>query len=125
MDTVPAEPRAAAIPTVSPAVLEVTSSFIDPVKLHAALGDKLRWRLVRELSDGSALTVRELARRLRADANLVTKHIGTLRKANVIERKREPLGDQRRRHYRVPPFTRRNAKAGERVVDYGCCVLRF
>ena len=83
------------------------------------------WRVVRELSDGSALTVSELARRLRADGNLLTKHIGTLRKANAIEHKREPLGDQRQRHYRVPPFTRRNAKPGEKVVDYGCCVLRF
>jgi DNA-binding transcriptional ArsR family regulator len=125
MDTQTPPPAAPTIPTVSPVILGIASSFIDPVKLHAALGEKTRWRVVRELADGSAMTVQDLAARLRVDANLMTKHLNVLRAANALELRKVPGGDGRKKYHQVPPFTRAAAAPGDRLLDYGCCVLRF
>jgi DNA-binding transcriptional ArsR family regulator len=100
-------------------------SVADPQKLLWALGDPLRWKIVRELADGSALTVLDLARRLRRDANLVSKHMRPLRESGAVTVREIPGEDRRKSHYEVPPWTREGATIGARRVDYGCCLLRF
>lgn len=100
-------------------------SVPDAQKLMWALGDPLRWKVIRELADGSALTVLDLARRLKRDANLVSKHMRPLRESGAVTIREVPGEDRRKSHYEVPAWTREGAAPGVKLVDYGCCLLRF
>ena len=58
----------------------------------------------------------EIAERLRRSADLVSKHLAVLRQAGVVE-----IG--RGRLYQIPPHYL--PTPGERLVDFGHCLLRF
>ncbi len=100
-------------------------SVPDAEKLMWALGDPLRWKIIRELADGSAMTVLDLARRLKRDANLVSKHMRPLRLSGAVTIREIAGEDRRKSHYEVPAWTREGVAPGVKLVDYGCCLLRF
>lgn len=65
-------------------------------RVHSALGDAGRLRLVDLLASGD-LTVRELGARLQMPGNLLAHHLNVLEVAGVVER-RESEGDRRHRY---------------------------
>lgn len=81
-----------------------------------ALGEPLRWRILVELSAGEPLMVIELAGRLRRSPDLISKHLAVLRAAGMVETGRGRL-------YQIPrPYV---PTPGERVLDFGHCLLRL
>lgn len=84
--------------------------------LLTGLGEPVRWRILSELSAGEPLMVMEIAARLRRSADLVSKHLAVLRKAGVVEVGRGRLYQIPRRYLPTP---------GERVLDFGHCLLRM
>lgn len=99
-------------------ILKITSKQPSPPLplLLRGIGDPLRWRILAELSAGEPLMVIELAERLRRSADLISKHLAVLREAGVVE-----IG--RGRLYQIPPHYL--PTPGERVLDFGHCLLRF
>lgn len=81
-----------------------------------AISDVTRWRILAELSTGEPRMVVELARQFQIPTSTVSKHIGVLRRAGLVQ-----VG--RGRLYAVPAPYR--PVPGERVLDYGHAVLRF
>ena len=84
--------------------------------LLRGIGEPLRWRILAELSAGEPLMVMEIAERLRRSADLISKHLAVLRQSGVVE-----IG--RGRLYQIPPHYL--PTPGERVLDFGHCLLRF
>jgi DNA-binding transcriptional ArsR family regulator len=85
-----------------------------------ALGDKTRWRIVRELLSRTS-TVNGLAERLQVSQYNVSKHLRILREAGIVESVRHGKNIECRI---VPEFQRRVAK-NKNQLDLGCCVFRF
>lgn len=81
-----------------------------------AIGDPIRWAILRELSPGEPLMVVEIARTLKKPPTLISKHLAVLRKAGAVMTGRAGL-------YSIP--ARFRPAPGERVADYGYCLLRF
>ncbi len=85
-----------------------------------ALGDKTRWRMVRELLS-NPMTVSELARRLQVTQYNISKHLRILRQAGLVEALR--LG--KHVHCRIVPAFERRVANNKKQLDLGCCVFRF
>jgi hypothetical protein len=114
---------ATVIPVVSPSL---TPQFAaNPVKLLVAVADPIRWAALRELAGGEALSVQELAGRLRQDANLVSKHLRWLREAGAVVVAKAPGGDGRKSLHVVPANYLGRDAAGKPMIDFGVCALRF
>jgi len=71
---------------VTPTRVETTGDA-DPVAFLSLVGHRLRWRLLRELADGDR-TVNELCGRVGEAQNLVSYHLGKLRRAGLATSKR-------------------------------------
>lgn len=113
-------------PVASAAAPPIQAQFqYNPVKLLVAVADPIRWAVLRELAGGEALSVLELAGRLRLGANLVSKHLRWLREAGAVVVVPVAGGDGRRSHHLVPDSFRRPSANGKPEIDYGVCVLRF
>ena len=82
------------------------------VPLTKALGDPLRWAILRELAAGEPLMVVEIAKKV---GTLVSKHLAILRKLG--------LAAVKQRLYLMPPQFISDPK--KRVLDLGYCVLRL
>lgn len=80
-----------------------------------ALGDPVRWAILRELAAGESRMVVEIARAIGKPATLVSKHLGVLRKAGVVAIKQ-------RLHFIPRAFL---PEPGKRIVDLGHCLLRL
>jgi len=85
-----------------------------------ALGERQRLRIVRLLLD-DRLGVNEIARRLRAPQYNVSKHLGVLVRAGLLDV--EPRGRERR--YGLAASLRRRVAAGGRSLELDCCTFRF
>ncbi|WP_152188879.1 arsenate reductase/protein-tyrosine-phosphatase family protein [Georgenia satyanarayanai] len=88
-------------------------------RLHAALADPARLRIVDVLSLGDA-SPSELAEILTAPSNLLAHHLGVLEREGIISRKRSEA-DRRRNYVRLVPgaldhLTPRDERAVARVV---------
>lgn len=88
-------------------------------RLHAALADPARLRIVDVLSLGDA-SPSELAEILAAPSNLVAHHLGVLEREGIVSRKRSEA-DRRRNYVRLVPgaldhLTPRVQRAVARVV---------
>ena len=104
------------IPFVSPAATGASEAPRLPfVAVTKALGDPLRWALLREMASGEPAMVVELARRVRKPASLVSKHLAVLRKAGLVDIKQ-------RLHFIPRPLI---ADPDRRVLDLGYCLLRL
>ena len=84
--------------------------------LAGALGNPTRWRMLKELSLGEPRTVGELATVAGCNYDNAGRHLAVLRKAGLVAQGRGRL-------YQIP---RQYLPAhGERLVDFGHCVLRL
>jgi DNA-binding transcriptional ArsR family regulator len=61
----------------------------DPTPVFAALGDPTRMALVRRLSTEGALSVTALTEGTRISRQAVTKHLGVLARAGLVESERQ------------------------------------
>lgn len=85
------------------------------VPLAKALGDPLRWAILRELAAGESLMVVEIAGRIGRPAPLISKHLRVLRLAGLVTIKQ--------RLHSVP--RRLIPEPGRRELDLGHCLLRL
>lgn len=84
--------------------------------MAASLGHTNRWKILRELSAGEPLMVKEIAERIRISADLTSRHMAVLRRAGLVVCGRGNL-------YAIPkPYL---PVPGQRLIDYGHCLLRF
>lgn len=96
-------------------------SMMAPVRLTAllaALANPVRLRLVRELMDGRPRSIVQLARPLRKDPDLISKHLLILRRAGVLV---IVQGMDRRYQFFYLPEHFRPAPG---VLDFGVAVIR-
>ena len=96
-----------------------------PETLLKMLGERMRWRVLRVLADGSQPSVQDLARRTGCHSDLMSRHLKRMRLAGMIREVRSPTGNRRYHHYEVPAEYRHTTPNGRRVIDYGAVVLRF
>ena len=82
----------------------------------SAISSATRWAILRELATGNQMAVVELAERLDETATGISKHMGVLREAGVVN-----LG--RNRLYSLPAGCILDRE--HRIVDFGWCVLRL
>ena len=99
--------------------------FADPPSFLWAVSEPARWAALRELASGHSRSVQELASVAGRSADLMSKHLKSLREAGAVTLAASPDGDGRKQPYAVPARFRRTDKAGRPVLDYGVCVLRF
>ena len=88
-----------------------------------ALGNPIRWGILQILSDGKPAAAMDLARRLKADQDNVTKHLRVLELAGLIFSR--PGQDARLRLHGFRPAFEAGEQDGMRLYDLGFCVLRF
>ncbi len=84
--------------------------------LATALGHSARWKILKELSVGEPRMVRELAKVAGCSPDMASKHLAMLRKAGAVVQGRGRLYQIQSHHLPAP---------GERVVDFGHCLLRL
>lgn len=70
----------------------------------AALGNPLRWEMVKMLADGRAMSATEVARVLKRDFDGISKHLRVLRSAGVVRSR--PGDDQRVVVFEIPEANR-------------------
>lgn len=83
--------------------------------LASALGEPLRWAILRELASGERLMVKEIAERTGRPPTLISKHLGVLRKLGLVA--------IQQRLYAMPQEWIADREA--RVLDLGYCLLRL
>jgi DNA-binding transcriptional ArsR family regulator len=88
----------------------------DLERLAGALGNPTRWRMLKELSLGEPRTVGELATVAGCNYDNAGRHLAVLRKAGLAVQGRGRL-------YQIPK--QYLPALGERVVDFGHCLLRL
>lgn len=91
---------------------------LDPKKVLSALGNELRWEMVKLLADGSALHAAAVARHFDRDFDGISKHLRILRSAGVLKSRRSE--DRRVEQYFLPNAYRQTP--GQ--IDLGFCLLR-
>ncbi|RYD76192.1 MAG: hypothetical protein EOP84_17235 [Verrucomicrobiaceae bacterium] len=113
----PANGRTAVVPPERPA------QYMDALSVLRAASDRIRLEVIRELSKGTPIAIRELAKRVGGSADLMSKHIMVLRECGIT---REVAGtDGRFRFQILAPEILVRIERGERIVDFGSCVLRY
>ena len=113
------------VPGVAAPPAAAQSLFPNPAALVRALGDPVRWAVVRELAAGQPLPVGVLVTRLKRTKSAVSKQLRALREAGAVAAVPVPQADGRQQYYTVPAAFRRLDEAGRPMVDYGVCALRF
>jgi DNA-binding transcriptional ArsR family regulator len=83
-----------------------------------ALGNPLRWQLVKLMVTGGPLSASAAAEAVQREFDGVSKHLRVLRKAGVIASRAGQ--DRRYELYHIPDHVRR----ADGVLDYGFCVIR-
>jgi len=84
-------------------------------RMARALGSPVRWRMLRELSQGEARSISELAAVGGCHYDNAIRHLGVLRKAGLVVQGRGRLYLVPKQYLPTP---------GQLVVDYGHCLLR-
>ncbi len=85
-------------------------------RLMRAISQVTRLKMLRELSLGEAREIIELANVAGCSYESAIKHLGVLQRAGLVTRGRGKVFVMHKQHLPVP---------GERVVDFGHCVLRL
>lgn len=96
-----------------------------PEVLVRVIGEPMRWKILRELADGSRPAVMDLAKRLGCHPDQMGRHLRRLSRAGLIRRIKVEDGDGRSRYYQIHPAYRRTLPDGRRELDYGVVALRF
>src|SRR5688572_12522152 len=92
-----------------------TPSLLPLKNVLLAISDITRWNILKELAAGEPLMATELADRLRRTPNVISKHLGVLRKTRVTR--------VNRRLNELAPHLR--PASGQREIDFGHLVIRF
>ena len=111
----PAHPVVAA---AGPVVQTAAASHVNLPDFFAALGNPIRWEMVRMMAGGRMICARDCAKALGREFDGVSKHLRLLRGAGVVWSK--PAKDRRFELYYIPETIRR----ADGVLDYGFCVIR-
>ena len=107
--------------TAAPAAAEPA---VDMVKLLRALGNPVRWEVLRLLATEGPLSVTGLAARTDRAQHSMSKHLQVLRAVGAVVMVSGTDGDGRKLFHALPPDCLR-AGANGREIDYGVCVLRL
>lgn len=81
-----------------------------------ALGCPTRWDILKALAAGEPMGAGELGKIAGCNVSTACKHMRILAAAGLVEQGRGRL-------YRIPPYCQ--PTPGQRVVDYGHCLLRL
>jgi DNA-binding transcriptional ArsR family regulator len=97
---------------------------VDMVALLAALGNPVRWQVLRLLATEGPLSVNDLAARTDRAQHSMSKHLQILRAVGAVAMVAGRDGDGRKLFHTLPPGCLRDGANG-REIDYGVCVLRL
>jgi DNA-binding transcriptional ArsR family regulator len=96
-----------------------------PEVLVQVIGEPMRWKILRELADGSRPAVMDLAKRLDCHPDQMGRHLRRLSRAGLIRRIKVEDGDGRSRYYQIHSAYRCTLPDGRWELDYGVVALRF
>jgi predicted transcriptional regulator len=96
----------------------------DMVALLAALGNPVRWQVLRLLATEGPQSVNDLAARVDRAQHSMSKHLQILRAAGAVVMAPGTDGDGRKLFHAIPPGCLREGAQGKEI-DYGKCVLRL
>ena len=82
----------------------------------SAVGAYTRWQIMSELSLGEPLAVFEIGERIGSSPNLVTQRLAGMRESGLVVKRRSGLYEIPKQYLPVP---------GQRIVDFGHCLLRL
>jgi len=85
-------------------------------RMAIVLGHSRRWKILRELSLGEPRTIAEVAAVAGCGYDNASKHLAVMRRAGMVVLGRGHLYQIPRQYLPTP---------GQRVVDYGHCLLRL
>lgn len=103
--------------TTSEAEPAVSTPTLPPLKtLLFAIATPVRWQILSELSAGEPLMIREIAQKIGQSADLTSKHLAVLRKCGLVVQSRRYLYLIPKQYLPAP---------GQRVADFGHCLLRL
>ena len=105
------------VPSASAAEVK-PAKVIDPATAFAALGNPLRWSILKMLADGRGLSASQVATAVKRDFDGVSKHLRIMRAAGVLASKRGE--DRRLELYYIPDSILR----ADGVIDLGFCAIR-
>lgn len=133
--TTPASPSTAPLDSSSSPLQPASSSSVPgpippkplaaPEVLVRVIGEPMRWKILRELANGSRPAVMDLAKRLGCHPDQMGRHLRRLSRAGLIRRIKVEDGDGRSRYYQIHPAYRRTLSDGRQELDYGVVALRF
>jgi predicted transcriptional regulator len=96
----------------------------DMVALLAALGNPVRWQVLRLLATEGPQSVNDLAARVDRAQHSISKHLQILRAVGAVVMVPGTDGDGRKLFHAIPPGCLREGAHGKEI-DYGKCVLRL
>ncbi len=88
----------------------------DHARMASALSNPSRWKMLRALCAGEAMSVTELSEVVGCSVDMSSKHLKMLKAGGLVIQKRTRL-------YALAPFCQ--PVPGEPLLDYGYCVLRL
>src|ERR1017187_6399708 len=107
--------------TAAPAA---AGSAVNMVNLLRALGNPVRWEVLRLLATEGPQSVTVLAARTDRAQHSMTKHLQVLRAVGAVVMVSSTDGDGRKLFHTLPPGYLRDGANGKEI-DYGVCVLRL
>ena len=107
--------------TAAPAAAEPA---VDMVNLLRALGNPVRWEVLRLLATEGPQSVTVLAARTDRAQHSMSKHLQILRAVSAVVMGPGTDGDGRKLFHAIPPGCLREGAQGKEI-DYGKCVLRL
>src|ERR1019366_8211725 len=96
----------------------------DMVALLAALGNPVRWQVLRLLATEGPQSVNDLAARVDRAQHSMSKHLQILRAVGAVVMVPGTDGDGRKLFHAIPQGCLREGAHGKEI-DYGKCVLRL
>ena len=102
----------------------VSGPGLDLVALSLAVGNPVRWQVLRLLATEGPQSVAILAARTNRAQHSMSKHLQLLRAAGAVVMVAGTDGDGRKLFHAIPPGCLRDGAQGKEI-DYGVCVLRL
>ncbi len=99
-------------------------SAVNLVNLLRALGNPVRWEVLRLLATEGPQSVNDLAARVNRAQHSMSKHMQILREVDAVVLVPGTDGDGRKQFHAIPPSCLRDGTQGKEL-DYGKCVLRL
>jgi len=105
-------------------VPSASAPIADPAALMQALGNPIRWDVMRRLALDGPQSVSDLAVKEDRGQDSMSRHLALLWKVGAVVAVAPSDGDTRKQFYAIPP-ERLRVTAGGKEIDFGACVLRF